>query len=1081
MPRKENPIFSALKVPSLFAIFFLCVNLTAADVEQPVSRVDSRLRPQAAAAGVQGRALNNAERLAAIKKGWGKLAIPARGADRLRVRVDAVVTDALLAAIRATGANVTNVYEQWNSVYVDATLAQIDALGELPDVRLVKMELKPRRRIGTVTTQGDASHRADQARTTFNVNGFGQRVGVISDTVNRTAAVGAGVVSPSGTPGMSILNGTTPQNNGNLPSNIRVVDFGELDGTDEGTGMLEIVYDLAPGAELAFGSASNGSLVFADSIIKLRTLAGCTVTTDDIGYFEEPFYSDGPIAKAITQNYLFGIPHFSAAGNDGDYGIQAQYADINPAVPSNGTAGSRADFHNFGIGGGFPELLPFTIQANAEVLILMQWDQPFASYGLGAGSAVDLNLFLYDNGASPFILDFSKDQQGIPGSPQDPAEGIYFDNTGGPARTLRLGVDRVRGANANFRIVILELGAGSTRGITFPFGGNNGPTIFGHPSSAECIAVGAVPFFNAPSNGTAPGAPEDFTGRGGVGANGMLFLNPNGSLGMRDKPEIAAVDGANTSAFGDDDGSDGDTFPNFYGTSAAAPHAAGIAALIKSRATVTPAQLLRLMQESARDVTLAPAAQGLDDRTGRGLIDALSSIQALPAITLNPVSQNVMAGSTATFTVAATGGGLMYQWRKNGMPVPGANSPTYTTPPTAFVSDNNAFFHCIVSNVYGQVESMFATLTVQSAPVIIVQPSPIVVNLGTTATFSVNAVGTGTLTYQWKRGTQNIPGATAAAYAVPSASLNDDGAQFSCVVTNTLGSTPTQTATLTINTAPSIAIAPVPTPNPALTGQSVTFTVTGSDPQNQPLTVTWTFGDGSPGFGGTTTHVYQSPGTYNGTVRVTDPLGLFADSTFSILIILDTDRDGIADSDDSDDDGDNVSDELEALAGTSTTDKNSTPFGGKPGATSADLDAAKLALKLSFTQPLKDSISLSGTLPIPDNFVPLNERVTVSVGGVIQTFDLDEKGRSLKIPAGSFKTTYKAKKGVVSAQIGKYALKLSKGTFAANLADEELTDVTIPVKKESRTIRIVVFFAQQILEETRTVLYTAKPGSGSAK
>lgn len=167
--------------------------------------------------------------------------------------------------------------------------------------------------------------------------------------------------------------------------------------------------------------------------------------------------------------------------------------------------------------------------------------------------------------------------------------------------------------------------------------------------------------------------------------------------------------------------------------------------------------------------------------------------------------------------------------------------------------------------------------------------------------------------------------------------------------------------------------------------------------------------------------------------------------------------------------------------GTSPTDKNSTPFGSKGATSSSELPATKLAIKLSFKAPLKDSLSLSGTVPIPANYQPFNDRVTVSVGGVAQAFDLDAKGKSFKIPQGSFKVTFKAKKGVVEAQMGKFALKLSKLTFNEKLADENLVDVTAPVKKEARTITVTIFFAQQVLQQTKTIFYTAKTGSGSAK
>ena len=83
-----------------------------------------------------------------------------------------------------------------------------------------------------------------------------------------------------------------------------------------------------------------------------------------------------------------------------------------------------------------------------------------------------------------------------------------------------------------------------------------------------------------------------------------------------------------------------------------------------------------------------------------------------PTITSQPASVRVLPGEGATFSVTASGDGpLNYQWQRNSINIPGANAPSYTTPP-ASASDNNASFRCIVSNIYGNQFSNAATLTV---------------------------------------------------------------------------------------------------------------------------------------------------------------------------------------------------------------------------------------------------------------------------------------------------------------------------------------------------------------------------------
>ncbi|MGP0019252.1 MAG: hypothetical protein ACLPHP_11830 [Candidatus Sulfotelmatobacter sp.] len=168
-----------------------------------------------------------------------------------------------------------------------------------------------------------------------------------------------------------------------------------------------------------------------------------------------------------------------------------------------------------------------------------------------------------------------------------------------------------------------------------------------------------------------------------------------------------------------------------------------------------------------------------------------------PVITTQPSNQTVNSGQTATFTVVATGTSLTYQWKQGTTGISGATAASYTTPATS-ATDNGSQFEVTVSNPGGSVTSNAATLSVNSAPLITVQPANQSVTVGATATFTVAAAGTAPLSYQWQKGTTNISGATSASYTTPATALTDNGSQFDVVVSNSLGNATSNPATLTV-------------------------------------------------------------------------------------------------------------------------------------------------------------------------------------------------------------------------------------------------------------------------------------------
>ncbi len=244
-----------------------------------------------------------------------------------------------------------------------------------------------------------------------------------------------------------------------------------------------------------------------------------------------------------------------------------------------------------------------------------------------------------------------------------------------------------------------------------------------------------------------------------------------------------------------------------------------------------------------------------------------------PSITAQPANQTVAAGQSATFSVSATGTSpLSYQWQKNGTAISGATSASYTTPATTS-SDNGAQFTVTVTNSVGSVTSNAATLTVNVPPSITTQPANQTVLAGQSATFSVTATGTGTLTYQWKKNGGSISGATSASYTTPATTASDNGAQFTVTITGTSGSVTSNAATLTVIAPPSITTQPAS--QTVIAGQTATFSVVAAG--TAPLNYQWL--KNGTAISGATSSSYTTPATTtadNGaqfTVTVTNTAG----------------------------------------------------------------------------------------------------------------------------------------------------------------------------------------------------------------
>ena len=178
-----------------------------------------------------------------------------------------------------------------------------------------------------------------------------------------------------------------------------------------------------------------------------------------------------------------------------------------------------------------------------------------------------------------------------------------------------------------------------------------------------------------------------------------------------------------------------------------------------------------------------------------------------PTIVLQPQSLTVNTGSTATFTISASGKPTpTYQWRFDGTSLTDETSTTLTI--NNVQDTNTGSYDAVVTNDVGTVTSNIATLTIVSPtppvppsptpPVITEQPSSQTVVVGDGAAFNVNATGESPFAYQWFKDNTEIVGATGNTHIIQTSTLNDAGI-YKATVTNIAGTTTSNTATLTVN------------------------------------------------------------------------------------------------------------------------------------------------------------------------------------------------------------------------------------------------------------------------------------------
>ncbi len=481
----------------------------------------------------------------------------------------------VVSDLSTLGIDVTLSNESLKKVQGWASASEIDALLADGNVAYVSLPDYGVTNAGLVTTEGDAILRTDEVRSVFEnlgIDGTGIRVGVISDGVDNRATVAS---------------------TGDLPSSI-TVNPSLPGGGDEGTAMLEIVHDLAPGAELFFSSGISGTMAMIDSVNWLVS-QGVDIIVDDLGFFLQPYFEDGAIADTVASAVASGVSYFSSAGNQAGDHYQADF-DLSGTFTYNGVL---HELHEFASG---DIALGVAIAPGGRADVILQWSDQFGA------SANDYNLFFFDNTLTN-ILDVGDVQQD---GTQNPIETVSLVNNGATPAVVQLVVARVAGAaDRELELFVLNDVAQEYAVPT--------DAIIGHQARTEVVTVAAIDQAD-PGNDDI----QAFSSRG----PSTIYTNfMTQTSTTRNSLDGAAIDGVQTRT-GDLGltNINGASLDPFFGTSAAAPHAAAIAALLLDiNPLLTPAAISTILADTAVDIL----ANGYDDDSGAGRFDAYAAATSI--------------------------------------------------------------------------------------------------------------------------------------------------------------------------------------------------------------------------------------------------------------------------------------------------------------------------------------------------------------------------------------------------------------------------------------------------------------------
>jgi len=536
------------------------------------------------------------------------------------------------------------------------------AAAALPNVGRIRESIT-RTHAGLVTSEGDTAMHSDLFRTNLGVNGAGTKVGIVSNSFDCLGKAGfaqnatndalnddlPAPYSPvSTTPGST---GTYLLQEGPCPTT------SPAEAEDEGRAMAQIVHDIAPGAAIMFWSGDLGTANWITGITTMRGF-GANVIVDDLGSPLEPWFQDGLLAQATDGLAPFAT-YVTAAGNDARNSYQASFVNSGASytyTPSGTTTARTCALHNFASSGSAKTQQGIFVPAGETLEIVLQWDQPFGSLMnpavLNPGSEFD--LFLFDTLGNP-VANVSGGAEDlttpVANTVFDPSQYLVWKNAGANTEVF-LSIGQCGGSAASgplggyVKYIVYSLGLNdsefASKIVDFP---TNSSTVVAQSNAASVITVGAADYSKTPAFGTDQPQIESFSSAGGTPILFDINGHPLTSSTSRTKPEVVGPDNVINTFFPPNllpacVGSTTAANPcRFSGTSAAAPHIAGFAALLYSQNAAFSTDEIRQaitsgglpMADTALPTAVAAASSGISSVASGGrhtcALTTLGSVQ----------------------------------------------------------------------------------------------------------------------------------------------------------------------------------------------------------------------------------------------------------------------------------------------------------------------------------------------------------------------------------------------------------------------------------------------------------------------
>jgi subtilisin family serine protease len=454
---------------------------------------------------------------------------------------------------------------------------------------------------GKITTEGDKALKADTTRELFNVDGTGIKVGIISTSFNAGNKL-SDDVNNGELPGENNPDGST------TPVQI-LKDLGQDSplADDEGRALAQIVHDVAPGAELSFHTFIGGEgkdpldtndSSYAEAVNSLVE-SGVDVIVDD-AQFPTTIFQDGEAAQAVDQAVAKGVVYVPAAGNNGNISYESEFRPGETFSLGDTTF----EAHDFDPENNIDVFQDIQVsKEGATINPLLSWDEPIDS----VTSAYEMFLL-----SSPEL----PNENNIVSVSTIPNEAALddplreFSYVSQKDEKLYLLIAKQTDSNSNSppnQIKWVSRANGSDRTTDYEYIDEDAvnSTVFGPANTDGAITVGA-------SDLEKPLQPREYSSQGGA----PILFDPEGNRlaepVVREKPDVFATDGVST-AFSTET-----SFNPFNGTSAAAPHVAGVVALMLERAGGAD----KLSTEEIRSVLQNTSLPVESEQTDAGLVQA---------------------------------------------------------------------------------------------------------------------------------------------------------------------------------------------------------------------------------------------------------------------------------------------------------------------------------------------------------------------------------------------------------------------------------------------------------------------------